>query len=69
VVGETVARAADSMLAFEAMKRSPSHLLTLVDSRFTDGGLGTATDGDGNSCAVVVLAAWPRYVGKPNQRL
>jgi uncharacterized protein YkwD len=63
-VGETVARSGDAITAFEAMRNSPSHLMTMVDARFTDAGVGLATDQSGHCCAVVLLAAWPRYVGK-----
>jgi uncharacterized protein YkwD len=64
MVGETVARSVDAVSAFNAMKRSPSHLLTLLERRFTDAGVGVAANGSGQSCAVVLLAAWPRYVGR-----
>ena len=63
VVGEVVARASSSGAAMDALVRSPSHHLTLVDRRFTDAGLGTATDDTGHTCLVVLLAAWPRYLG------
>ena len=63
VVGEVVARASSRGAAMDALVRSPSHHLTLVDRRFTDAGLGTATDGSGHTCLVVLLAAWPRYMG------
>lgn len=62
VVGETIARASDSSAALSAMAKSPSHLVTLIDRRFTDAGWGVATDPDGQSCLVVLLAAWPRMV-------
>lgn len=63
-VGETVARARDVRGAFAALLRSPSHRMTLLERGFTEVGLGTATDSEGHSCLVVLLAAWPRYVGK-----
>lgn len=64
LVGETVARAAGPGAAFDALGRSPSHLLTLLDHRFTDAGVATAKDTHGQTCLVVVLAAWPRFVGR-----
>jgi uncharacterized protein YkwD len=64
LVGETVARAADHGAAFAAFERSPSHRLTLLERRFTDAGIGEVKDRDGHSCVVVLLAAWPRYVGR-----
>jgi hypothetical protein len=64
VVGETVARARTVRLALAALVDSPSHLMTLVDRRFTDAGYGLAVDGDGRRCVVVVLAAWPRMLGR-----
>lgn len=63
LVGETVARACDAQTGFMQLGESPSHLLTLVEPRFTDAGAGTATDDSGRTCLVVLLAAWPRYVG------
>lgn len=63
VVGETVARASSPAAAMDALVRSPSHQYTLVDRRFTDVGVGTAHDRRGRTCVVVLLAAWPRYVG------
>lgn len=62
VVGETVARADTEADAVVALEDSPSHLMTLVDRRFTDGGYGVATDAEGHRCVVVLLAAWPRVV-------
>lgn len=61
VVGEAVARARSDTRAFRAIVESPSHLMTVVDRRFTDGGYGQARSG-GRSCVVVLLAAWPRVV-------
>lgn len=63
-VGETVARSESAISAFDAMRHSPSHRMTMLDPRFTDAGVGLATDRSGHHCAVVLLAAWPRYVGK-----
>jgi uncharacterized protein YkwD len=63
-VGETVARAGSAAAAFAAFEHSPSHRLTLVEPGFTDAGIGEATDEDGATCVVVLLAAWPRYVGR-----
>ena len=63
LVGETVARAVDDDAAFAAMRRSPSHRMTLLDERFTDAGAGAVRDARGRSCLVVLFAAWPRYAG------
>jgi uncharacterized protein YkwD len=63
LVGEAIARAADAKSALVALERSPSHLLTLLEPRFTDIGIGRARDAQGKSCFVVLLCAWPRYVG------
>lgn len=63
LVGETVARAADDDAAFAAMRRSPSHRMTLLDQRFTDAGVGAVRDSHDRSCVVVLFAAWPRYAG------
>ncbi len=63
-VGETVARSKSAVSAFDAMRDSPSHRMTMLDARFTDAGIGLASDPKGYRCAVVLLAAWPRYVGK-----
>jgi len=62
VVGEVVARAADDDAARRALLDSPSHHMTLVDRRFTDGGYGIARDHTGHVCTVVLLASWPRFV-------
>jgi hypothetical protein len=62
VVGETIARATSRAEALAALEGSASHLATLVDRRFTDGGYGVATDAQGRRCVVVVLAAWPRAI-------
>ncbi|MBC7171378.1 MAG: CAP domain-containing protein [Polyangiaceae bacterium] len=64
VVGETVARARTVARALAALAESPSHRLTLVDRRFTDGGYGVASDRSGGRCVVVLLAAWPRPLGR-----
>lgn len=63
-VGEVVARAEDSGRAYEALLRSPSHRAALGDRRFTDAGIGEARDDEGWTCLVVLLAAWPRPVGR-----
>lgn len=62
VVGETIARAQSRAEALAALEGSPSHMATLVDRRFTDGGYGVASDARGRRCVVVVLAAWPRAI-------
>lgn len=59
-VGEVASRGADVSAAMSALAQSPSHRAALVDRRFTDFGLGTATAADGHECVVVLLAAWPR---------
>jgi uncharacterized protein YkwD len=46
--------------ALYGIEDSPSHRMTVTDPRFTDAGYGTATDDKGRTCAVVLLAAWPR---------
>jgi len=63
-VGEVVARAASPGAAMDALVRSPSHRLALLDRRFTDAGIGRARADTGHTCVVVLLAAWPRYVGR-----
>jgi uncharacterized protein YkwD len=63
-VGETVARAESPGAAFAAFEHSPSHRLTLLEAGFTDSGIGEAKDAQGRVCVVVLLAAWPRYVGR-----
>jgi hypothetical protein len=63
-VGETVARSGDLVQAFDALTRSPSHRMTLLEPGFTDAGFGSASDATGKQCLVVLLAAWPRYVGR-----
>lgn len=64
LVGETVARAAGPGAAFDALQRSPAHLATMLGERFTDAGVGLSRDEAGKTCMVVVLASWPRYVGR-----
>jgi uncharacterized protein YkwD len=64
LVGETVVRAADASTAFAQLVDSPSHRLTLLEPRFTDVGFGMARDQSGRLCVVVLLAAWPRFVGR-----
>jgi hypothetical protein len=60
VVGEAVARAATMREALHAIEDSPSHRMTVTDPRFTDAGYGKAQDEKGRTCAVVLLASWPR---------
>jgi uncharacterized protein YkwD len=60
VVGEVVARARSTAAAFEALTSSPGHRMTMADRRFTDTGIGHATDRRGRTCLVVLLAAWPK---------
>lgn len=62
VVGEAVARAATLSDALRAIEDSPSHRMTVTDPRFTDAGYGQAKDDKGRTCAVVLLASWPRKV-------
>jgi len=62
VVGEAVARAATMRDALHAIEDSPSHRLTVTDPRFTDAGFGEAKDERGRTCAVILLASWPRKV-------
>ncbi|MBN1656197.1 MAG: hypothetical protein JXA30_20680 [Deltaproteobacteria bacterium] len=64
LVGEAIARSTDPGAAWRALLRSPSHLSTLLDGRFTDAGIGLARDPGGRSCLIVMLAAWPRFVGR-----
>ncbi len=63
-VGETVARAPSIGAAFTAFEHSPSHRLTLLERGFTDAGVGQAADAQGRHCVVILLAAWPRFVGR-----
>ncbi len=62
VVGEAVARAQTMRDALHAIEDSPSHRMTVTDPRFTDAGYGKAKDEKGRTCAVVLLASWPRRV-------
>lgn len=62
LTGETVARATDAGAALQALWQSPSHSLTLLERRFTDVGVGLATDEQHRTCLVVLLLAWPRPV-------
>lgn len=62
VVGEAVARAVTMRDALHAIEDSPSHRLTVTDARFTDAGYGKAEDERGRTCAVILLASWPRKV-------
>ena len=61
-VGEAVARGASADGALRAIIDSPSHRLTVTERRFTDAGIGQATDEKGHTCVVVLLAAWPRRI-------
>jgi hypothetical protein len=63
-VGETVARGQTGAAAFAAFEHSPSHRLTLLEPGFTDVGIGEAHDRHDRTCVVVLLAAWPRFVGR-----
>lgn len=63
-VGETVARARSTAAAFAAFTESPSHRLTLLERDFTDAGVAEALDAQGRHCAVILLATWPRFVGR-----
>lgn len=62
VVGEAVARARTMREALHAIEDSPSHRMTVTDPRFTDAGYGQAKDDKGRTCAVILLASWPRKV-------
>ena len=62
VIGEAVARAATMRDALHAIEDSPSHRMTVTDPRFTDAGYGKAEDERGRTCAVILLASWPRKV-------
>jgi uncharacterized protein YkwD len=63
-VGETIARERSAGGALQRMLQSPAHRLTLLEPGFTDFGLGEARDERGRVCLVVLLAAWPRFVGR-----
>jgi uncharacterized protein YkwD len=63
-VGEVVARAENEAAAWSSLERSPAHRMSLLEPGFTDGGYGLALDASGRTCVVVLLAAWPRYVGR-----
>lgn len=67
LTGETVARAVDANAALQALWQSPSHSLTLLERRFTDVGVGLATDEQKRTCLVVLLMAWPRPVPRAAQ--
>jgi uncharacterized protein YkwD len=64
LLGEAIARADGNNSALQALQNSPSHLYTLLDPRFTDFGVGVAQDSAHKYCYVVLLSAWPRYIGK-----
>jgi len=63
-VGETIARERSAGGALQRMLASPAHRLTLLEPSFTDVGLGEARDDRGRVCLVVLLASWPRFVGR-----
>lgn len=63
-VGETIARERSPGGALQRMLQSPAHRLTLLEPGFTDVGFGEARDDRGRVCLVVLLAAWPRFVGR-----
>ena len=63
-VGETIARERSAGGALQRMLQSPAHRLTLLEPGFTDVGIGEARDARGRVCLVVLLAAWPRFVGR-----
>ena len=50
--------------AFAAFTESPSHRLTLLERDFTDAGVAEALNAQGRHCAVILLATWPRFVGR-----
>ncbi len=61
-VGEAIARAQSADDALRAVLDSPSHRMAVSEKRFTDAGIGQALDRRGNTCLVVLLAAWPRRI-------
>lgn len=61
VTGEVIARGASTLAAFRGLLESPSHRMALLDRRFTDVGLAEIELG-GQTCVVVTLSAWPRYI-------
>ena len=63
-VGETIARERSAGGALQRMLQSPAHRLTLLEPGFTDVGFGEARDARGRVCLVILLAAWPRFVGR-----
>lgn len=63
-VGEVASRGVDVAHALDALGTSPSHRAAIIDRRFTDVGVGTATAEDGHECVVFLLAAWPRIVAR-----
>jgi uncharacterized protein YkwD len=64
LLGEAIARADGAQGALLALQNSPSHLYTLLDPRFTDFAVGVARDETQKYCFVVLLCAWPRFVGR-----
>jgi hypothetical protein len=63
-VGETIARERSAGGALQRMLQSPAHRLSLLEPGFTDVGFGEARDARGRVCLVVLLASWPRFVGR-----
>lgn len=63
-VGEVASRGVDLAHALDALALSPSHRAALIDRRFTDLGIGTATAADGHACVVIILTAWPRILAR-----
>ncbi|MDW8362970.1 MAG: CAP domain-containing protein [Myxococcales bacterium] len=59
-VGEIVAMAEHPTGIARRIASSPSHRAALAERRFTDVGVGWYRADGRRSCAVVVLAAWPR---------
>jgi hypothetical protein len=61
LVGEVISRGQTAGLAFAALVRSPSHILTMTDRRFTDAGVGIIEAAKGRVCLVFLFAAWPQF--------
>jgi hypothetical protein len=61
-VGEAVARASSVEAAVASLEGSASHDAAILDARFTDVGVGVATDTAAHSCVTLLFAAWPRVV-------
>ncbi len=58
--GEAIGCAHDLASAFDGLWLSPSHREALTDRRFTDVGIGVASD-TRRTCLVILLARFPRY--------